>query len=49
MASDIQVKRLGTIDSTNRYVREEAAALWSGGYNAVAVVTCGPRSRAGIC
>lgn len=38
MASDIQVKRLGTIDSTNRYVREEAAALWSGGYNAVAVV-----------
>ena len=38
MASDILVRRLGVIDSTNRYVREESAALWTGGYNAVAVV-----------
>lgn len=37
MASDILVKRLGVIDSTNRYVRDEAAALWRGGYCAVAV------------
>ena len=38
MASDILVKRLRAIDSTNRYVRDEAAALWHDGYNAVAVV-----------
>ena len=38
MASDILVRRLETIDSTNRYVRDEATALWTGGYNAVAVV-----------
>lgn len=37
MASDILVKWLGGIDSTNRYVRDEAAALWSCGYSAVAV------------
>lgn len=38
MASDILVRRLETIDSTNRYVRDEATALWMSGYNAVAVV-----------
>ena len=38
MESDILVRRLGTIDSTNRYVRDEATALWTDGYNAVAVV-----------
>lgn len=38
MASDILVKRLCVIDSTNRYVRDEAAALWVDGYSAVAVV-----------
>lgn len=38
MASDILVKRLGVVDSTNRYVRDEAAALWRNGYSTVAVV-----------
>ena len=38
MAGDIFVKRLGVIDSTNRYVRDEAAGLWIPGYRAVAVV-----------
>lgn len=38
MASDILVKRLCAIDSTNRYVRDEASALWAGCYSAVAVV-----------
>lgn len=39
MASDIYVKRLDIVDSTNNYVREEAAVLWdeARGCNAVAV------------
>lgn len=37
MASDILVKQLDVIDSTNRYVRDEASTLWADGYNAVAV------------
>ena len=38
MDYSITVKNLDVVDSTNRYVRDEAAALWHDGYNAVAVV-----------
>ena len=39
MASDIYIKQLDIVDSTNSYARERAAALWdeAGGRNAVAV------------
>ena len=39
MADDIYVKRLDVVDSTNRYVRDEATLLWgeAHGCNAVAV------------
>lgn len=40
MANDIYIKRLNVVDSTNRYIRDEADALWNvgGGNDMVAVV-----------
>lgn len=47
MANKVYVKHLQVVDSTNRYIREEAAHLWSTAPNAQALVVVSESQTAG--